>query len=174
MCFWRLRVEIRFVCTQNVQFIRFLGASLVLCDSWSGSVRTLVAQDKLRCAPSAPVFRRHDARVWCQLLRRTAEVVMRTFRLPSCHKALFLLGLPQVLLAWYSWWYLLSRDRCLPSRVGQRVDPTSLLTDLQIGGCRSMAPCCTSAPGCISPKRNQKRALQETFVPILFFSQLIF
>lgn len=69
---------------------------------------------------------------------------------------------------------LLSRDRCLPSRLGQCVDPTSLLTDLQIRGCRSVASCCISASGCISPKRNQKRALQETFVLILNFFSLCF
>lgn len=69
---------------------------------------------------------------------------------------------------------LLSRDRCLPSRLGQCVDPISLLTDLQIRGCRSVASCCISAPGLISPKRNQKRALQETFVLILNFFSLCF
>lgn len=46
--------------------------------------------------------------------------------------------------------------------------------DVQIAGYRSMASCCISAPGCISPERNQKIPLQETFVPILnFFSAYI-
>lgn len=96
MCSWRLRADIRFLCTQSWQRLRCLGASLVLCSSWSSSVCTWVAEDKLRCAWAAPVYRRCDARVHCQALRRTSDVVVRTSWLSSCRKALFLLGLPQV------------------------------------------------------------------------------
>ena len=119
---------------------------------------------------------RFSGGVTCMVIANRSEGLWKLWwgLFSSCHKALFLLGLPQVLLAWDSWWYLLSRDRCLPSWVSQCVNPTSPLTNLQVAGRRFASSCCTSASGCISPKRSLERALHETFVLILNFFSLYF
>lgn len=124
-------------------------------------------QASCRVAHGAAAFglqwHRTHAGVVCDQLRFSGDVVPTLIATGRSHdedllthrKALFLLGLPHILLVGYCGW---DRDPCPPSQGGQCVDPRSLLTDLHIGGCRSAACCgwgrnlcCISAPGCISP-----------------------